>query len=123
MARGRTASWLLGLVLAVCWSSAAGLQVAPGPSGIRHGAASSTREAQLPQTYALVRELPRILASETNREKPNRGHDRKRFGFVSEAAPQPPGARPEAAPILSSDVLWSASFPAFEPRGPPSLIV
>jgi hypothetical protein len=26
-------------------------------------------------------------------------------------------------PILRSDALWSASVRAFEPRGPPSLIV
>ena len=122
MARGRTAWWLLGVFLAVCCGSAAGLQVSPGPS-VGHGSASSTRAAQLPQPYALAREVPRIIVSETNREKPNRGHDRKRFGLVSDTAPQPLVARREAAPILRADMPWSAPLRAFEPRGPPSLMV
>jgi hypothetical protein len=122
MARARTALWLLWLVLAACWSSLAGLEVLPGPSGLGRGGATSAREAQSPQPYALARELPRIVASEPHRQKPVPSHDGKRFGIVAEDVPEPPVARRESAPSLRSDVLWSAPFQAFAPRGPPSPI-
>jgi hypothetical protein len=121
MARTRTALWLLGLVLAACWSSAAGLAV--GPSALDRGAATSTRETQPPRPYTLAREPARIVASETHRQKPVRSHhDGKRFGILAEGVPESPLARRELAPSRRSDVLWSAPFQAFEPRGPPSRI-
>jgi hypothetical protein len=123
MARARTALWLLGLVLAGCWSSVAGLEVPQGPSRLGGGAATSTRETQSPQPYALAREPARIVASETHRQKPVRSqHDGKRFGIVAEGAPEPPVARRESTPSQRSDVPWSAPFRAFQPRGPPSRI-
>jgi hypothetical protein len=122
MARARTALWLLGFVLAACWGSVTGFEVLPGSSGQGRGAATSTREAQSPLPYALARELPRIVASETQRQRPLRGPDGKRFWITPDGVPQSPVARREAAPALSSDVPRSAPFQAFAPRGPPSPI-
>jgi hypothetical protein len=118
----RTA-WWLGVIVVACWSSAAGLKVAPEPSGVGHGTASLAREARPPQPAVLPRDLPRILASETHRQKLIRGHVGKSFGMIPEGAPLPLVAHRAFAPILRSGVLWSALVRAFEPRGPPSLIV
>jgi len=118
----RTARWLFGVILA-CWSSAAGLQVLPEPSGVGQSAASRTREARPAQPSVLPADLPRIVASATHRQEPIRGHDGKSFGMVPEGVPLPLVAQRTFAPILCSGVLWPALVRAFEPRGPPSLIV
>jgi hypothetical protein len=118
----RTA-WWFGAILVACWSSAAGLQVPPEPSGVGHSAASRTREARPAQSSVLPSDLPRIVASETYCQKPIRGHDGKSFGMVPEGVPLPLVAHGAFAPILHNDVLWSALVRAFEPRGPPNLIV
>jgi hypothetical protein len=118
----RTA-WWFGVLLVACWSSAAGLQVPPEPAGVGHSAASRTREARPAQSAVLPSDLPRTVASETHRQKPIRGHDGKSFGMVPEGVPLPLVAQRTFAPILCSGVLWSALVRAFEPRGPPSLIV
>ena len=119
----RAARWLFGVILVACWSSAAGLQIPPEPSGIGQSAASRTREARPAQPSVLPSDLPRILASETHRQKLIRGHGGKSFGMVPEGVPLPLVAQRTFAPILRSGVLWSALVRAFEPRGPPSLIV
>ena len=116
------AAWWLGVILVACWSSAAGLKVAPEVSGGGHGTASLARDARSTQPAALPRGLPRILASETHRQKLNRGHVGKSFGIVAEGVPLPLVAHRAFAPILCSGVLGSALVRAFEPRGPPSLI-
>ena len=66
----RAARWLFGVILVACWSSAAGLQIPPEPSGIGQSAASRTREARPAQPSVLPSDLPRIVASERHRQKP-----------------------------------------------------
>jgi hypothetical protein len=122
MSRVGRALWLLATILVACSGSAAGYQVRPEPVSVRHGAASITPEAQPAQPTLLPRGTPRVVASETHRQKAIRGHDGTSFGIIPEEVPLPLVVHQGFRPILRSDVLWSASVRAFEPRGPPSPI-
>jgi len=122
MSRVGSALWLLATILVACSASAAGFQVRPEPLSVSHGAASVTPEAQPAQPSVLPRGLPRVVASETHRQKAIRGHDGTSFGTIPEEVPLPLVIHRGLTPILRSDVLWSASVRAFEPRGPPSPI-
>jgi hypothetical protein len=117
-----TALWLFATILVAGWGSAGAFQVRPEALGVSQGAASLAPEARAAQPSVLPRGLPRILASETHRQKAIPGQDGKSFGIVPEGLLLPAVTRRASAPILHSDMLWSALFPAFKPRGPPSLI-
>jgi hypothetical protein len=117
-----TTLWLFATLLVASWGSAVGIQVRPESVGVSHGAASLAPEARAAQPSVLPRGLPRVLASETDRQKSIPGQDGKSFGIVPEKFLLV-AKRRASTPILRSDVLWSASFRAFEPRAPPSQIV
>ena len=122
MSRVGSALWLLATIL-VAWSgSAAGFQVRAEPLSVSHGAASLTPEARPAQPSVLPRGLPRVVASETHRQKAIRGHDGKSFGIIPEEVPLPLVTHHASTPILRSHLLGSAPLRAFEPRGPPRLI-
>ena len=122
MSRVGSALWLLATILVACSGSAAGFQVRHEPLSVSHGVASLTPEAQPAQPSVLPRGLPRVVASETHRQKAIRGHDGTTFGIIPEEVPLPLVVHQGFRPILRRDVLWSASVRAFEPRGPPSPI-
>jgi hypothetical protein len=116
------ALWLFATILVANWGSAGGFQVRPEPLCVSQGAASLTPEARTAQPSVLPRGLPRVLASETHRQKPIPGQDGKGFGILPEALPPPVVMRGASGPIRHSHVLWSVLVRAFEPRAPPSLI-
>jgi hypothetical protein len=120
MARVGRSLWLLASILVACCGSAAGSEVRSEPQGVSSGAASLVPEPRSAQPSV----LPRIVALETHRQKPIRGHDGKRFGVMPEELPLPlPLAFHHAlTPILRSNLLRSGPVRAFEPRGPPSII-
>ena len=122
MSRVGTALWLVATILVAFSSSAAGFQVRPEPLSVSPRAASLTPEARPAQPSVLPRGLPRVVASETHRQKAMRGHDGTSFGIIPEEVPLLLVIHQGFTPILRSDALWSASVRAFEPRGPPSLI-
>jgi hypothetical protein len=122
MSRVGSALWLLMTILVACSGSAAGFQVHPEPLSVSHGAASLTSKAQPAQPSVLPRCLPRVVASETHRQKASRGHDGTSFGIIPEDAPLPPVAYQGVVPVFRGDVRWSAPVRAFAPRGPPRLI-
>jgi hypothetical protein len=124
MARVGRSLWLLASILVACCGSAAGSEVRSEPQGVSSGAASLVPEPRSAQPSVLPRGLPRIVALETHRQKPIRGHDGKRFGVMPEELPLPlPLAFHHAlTPILRSNLLRSGPVRAFEPRGPPSII-
>jgi hypothetical protein len=116
-----TALWLFATFLVASWDSVVGLQARPEPLSISHGAASLTPEARAAQRSVLPRGLPRVLASETDRQKLIPGQGGKSFGIVAEELLLPVAAPRPSIPILRSGAPWSVPFRAFEPRGPPSL--
>lgn len=117
-----TALWLLAAILVAGSGSAAGFQVRPEPAGVSHGAGSLTAEARFARPSVLPRGAPRVVAIETDRQKPIRGHDGKRSGIIPQDPSLPLVIHGACTPILRSHVLWSALVRAFEPRGPPSRI-
>jgi hypothetical protein len=123
MSRFGSALWLLATILIACSGSAAGFEGRPEPVSVSHGPASLTPEARPPQPSVLPRGLPRVVASETHRQKAIRGHDGTSFGIIPGEVPLPVVVHQDFTPILRKDVLRAASNRAFEPRGPPSLIV
>jgi hypothetical protein len=116
-----SALWLFATLLVASWGSTGGLQVRPEPLSVHHGAASLTPEAPAAQRSVLPRGLPRVLASETDRQKLIPGQGGKSFGIIPEELVLVVTRR-RSTPIPHSDVLWSVLVGAFEPRGPPSLI-
>lgn len=117
-----SALWLLVTILVACSGPAAGFEVRPEPVSVSHGPASLTPEAQPAQPSVLPRGLPRVVASETHRQKAIRGHDGTSFGVIPEEVPLPVVVHQGFTPILRKDVLRTGSVRAFEPRGPPSPI-
>jgi hypothetical protein len=122
MSRVRSALWLLATILVACSGSAAGFQVRPEPLSVSHRAATHTPEAQAAQPSVLPRGLPRVVASETHRQKAMRGHDGTSFGIIPEEVLLLLVIHQGFTPILRSNVLLSVLVRAFQPRGPPSLI-
>ena len=116
-----TALWLFATLLVANWGSAVGLQGRPEPLIISHGASSLTPESRAAQHSVLPRGLPRVLASETDRQKLIPGQGGKSFGIVPEELLLLVVTRTGSTPIPHGDVLWSVLVGAFEPRGPPSL--
>jgi hypothetical protein len=116
-----TTLWLFATLLVASWGSAVGFQVHPEPVGVSHGAASVAPEARAAQASLLPRGLPRVLASETDRQKLIPGQGGKSVGLVPEELLLLVVTRRGSTPIPHSDVLWSVLVGAFEPRGPPSL--
>jgi hypothetical protein len=123
MSRVGTAFWLLATILIAFSGSAAGFQDRPESLSVSPRAASLTSEARPAQPSVLPRGLPRVVASETHRQKAMRGHAGTTFGIIPEEVPLRVVIHQGFTPIVHSDVLWSVLVQAFEPRGPPSLIV
>jgi hypothetical protein len=122
MARVGRSLWLLASILVACCGSAAGSEVRSEPQGVSPGAASLAPATGSARPSMLPRSLPRIVALETHRQKPIRGHDAKSFGVMPEELPLPLAFHRALTPILRSNLLWSGPVRAFEPRGPPSII-
>jgi hypothetical protein len=122
MSRVGSALWLFAILFVADWGSAADFQVPLESPSVGHGAAGLTPEARPAQPSVLPRGLPRVVESETHRQKASRGHDGNSFGFIPEEVPLPLITQSAFTPNLRGHVLGSAPVRAFEPRGPPRLI-
>ena len=116
-----TALWLLATILLAGWDSAGACEARPEALGVSKGAAHLTPQAGAKEPSVLPRGLPRVVASETDRQKLIPGHDGKSFGLI----PKEPlllVAAPQGTAPIPHSVLCSVRVRNFEPRGPPSRI-
>jgi hypothetical protein len=104
MSRVGTALWLFAIILVADCASAAGFQVRPERSSVSDGAAGLAPEARSAQPSVLPRGLPRVVTSETHRQKAGRGHDGHSIGLIPEEVPLPLVTQDALTPNLRSHV-------------------